>query len=144
MMTAARNLPGVGLLIRRWRTESKPMPLTVGIKRENGTAILHLQDRLTFEHMGVLTAALEEARQNGVARILVNLTGCPFTDSAGVAALVTAAQQAKRTGRGFLLTGVRDQVRNVLRMSRLEGLFPICDTLNEALNEQGDDEVRHS
>ncbi|MFQ5695577.1 MAG: STAS domain-containing protein, partial [Terriglobia bacterium] len=108
-MVATRNLPGVRLLVRRWRPVPKPNhnPLAVAIERENASAILHLQGQLTVEQAGVLRRAFEEACRSEPVRLVVNLAACPFVDTAGVAALVAEAQRARQARRAFLLVGVR-------------------------------------
>ena len=69
------------------------------------------------------------------ARLVVNLAACPFVDSAGVAALVSEAQRARQASRALLLVSLRAQVRSVLALARLESLFEIRPTLEDALND---------
>jgi hypothetical protein len=56
----------------------------------------------------------------------------PSIDSAGVRALVRGHTSAERLGRHFSLVGPNDKVREVLRLSLLEQVFTISDSIRIA------------
>ena len=79
---------------------------------------------------------LEQQIQNhfrhGVQSILVDLRAVPEIDSAGVRALVRGHTTAERLGRRFCLVGPNAKVRDVLRLSLLEHVFTISDSVTIA------------
>jgi anti-anti-sigma factor len=70
--------------------------------------------------------------RQGVQSILVDLRAVPAIDSAGVRALVRGHTTAERLGRRFCLVGPNVKVREVLRLSSLEQVFTISDSVTVA------------
>ena len=75
-----------------------------------------------------LLAALKEK-----ASLLVELAAVTYMDSSGVASLVEGYQTAKKQGLGFGLVAVAPSAMNVLKLARLDKVFPIHASLAECL-----------
>jgi anti-anti-sigma factor len=69
---------------------------------------------------------------SGCRHLIVDLRGVADIDSAGVRALVRSHTTAQRVGGTFTLVGPRPRVLDVLRLSRLEPVFHIRESLEEA------------
>lgn len=67
------------------------------------------------------------------AAVLVELLGVTYMDSSGVASLVEGFQTAKKQGSEFALAGVAQPVMNVLKLARLDRVFPIHASVAERL-----------
>jgi anti-anti-sigma factor len=70
--------------------------------------------------------------RQGVQSIFVDMRAVPAIDSAGVRALVRGHTTAERLGRRFCLVGPNAKVRDVLRLSLLEQVFTISDSVTVA------------
>ena len=70
--------------------------------------------------------------RNGVQNLLVDMRAVPAIDSAGVRALVRGHTTAERLGRRFCLVGPNAKVRDVLRLSMLDHVFTISDSVTGA------------
>ena len=81
----------------------------------------------------VRKALLTEIRQKGVSRVLLNLTGVAYIDSSGVASLVEGLKASRDAGSRFVLFGLNDSAREVLKISRLLKLFEVYDTETQAM-----------
>jgi anti-sigma B factor antagonist len=57
--------------------------------------------------------------------VLVDLSAVSYIDSSGVANLVEGYQLARHQGLAFALIGVSDAAENVLKLARLDQVFPI-------------------
>ena len=66
------------------------------------------------------------------ARLVVDLSQVEYMDSSGVATLVQALQQVRRYGGQLLLVGPSDRVRSVFQIARLDSIFQIVDSRQEA------------
>ena len=77
------------------------------------------------------TAILEALTRN--AALFVDLSQVTYMDSSGVASLVEGYQTARRQNLRFGLVAVAPPVRGVLRLARLDRVFPIHTTLAEAI-----------
>ena len=65
--------------------------------------------------------------------LLVELSAVSYMDSSGVASLVEGYQTAKKQGLEFGLVAVARPAMNVLKLARLDKVFPIHLTLEERL-----------
>ncbi len=67
--------------------------------------------------------------------MLVDLSAVEYIDSSGIASLVEGYQVAKSLGLEFSLIGVSNTAMNVLRLARLDQVFPIFDSLDDKLKQ---------
>jgi anti-anti-sigma factor len=70
--------------------------------------------------------------RTGCRHLIADLRGVSAIDSAGVRALVRSHTTAQRVGGTFTLVAPQPQVRDVLQLARLESVFHIRDSLEEA------------
>ena len=78
----------------------------------------------------VLLAAL---REGPAPRVIVNLREVRYIDSSGVASLVEGLKVSRELGSRLVLLGLSQAVRDVLELSRLNKVFEVCDTEEQAL-----------
>lgn len=69
------------------------------------------------------------------ANLLVDLSSVEYIDSSGVASLVEGYQVSKSLGLDFALIGVSEAAMNVLRLARLDKVFPIFDSLDDRISQ---------
>ena len=67
--------------------------------------------------------------------LLVELSGVTYMDSSGVASLVEGYQTAKKQGLEFGLVAVAQSAMNVLKLARLDKVFPIHASLEARLGQ---------
>lgn len=79
-----------------------------------------------------LEQLIQTSFKQGVHRLFVDLRAVPIIDSAGVRALVRGHTTAERLGRQFCLVAANARVRGVLRLSNLEQVFTIRDSVTVA------------
>lgn len=65
--------------------------------------------------------------------VLVDLSAVTYMDSSGVASLVEGYQTAKKQGLKFGLVAVAQPVMNVLKLARLDTVFPIHASFEECV-----------
>lgn len=82
-----------------------------------------------------LQASLQEAinRIPGKGAVVVDLSGVTYMDSSGVATLVRGLQLSRKKGVGLVLCSLQDRVRSIFEIARLDTVFPMASTLDEAL-----------
>jgi anti-sigma B factor antagonist len=71
---------------------------------------------------------------NDGASVLVDLSQVNYIDSSGVASLVEGYQVAKSKKVEFGLVGVSSTALQVLQLARLDRVFPIHKSVEDALN----------
>jgi anti-anti-sigma factor len=75
---------------------------------------------------------VKELFTGGCRHLVLDLRGTDGIDSTGVRALVRSHTTAKRVGATFTIVGPGPRVREVLRLSRLDSTFQICDSIVDA------------
>ena len=66
-------------------------------------------------------------------RIVVDLSQVPYMDSSGVASLVKLLSRARKIGASLHLVAMNDRVRSIFEITRLDKVFDIRKTQQEAL-----------
>jgi anti-sigma B factor antagonist len=74
-----------------------------------------------------------KVRANTVPNLILDFTGVPYIDSAGIGALVGAYVTHSKDGRTLALIGVSARVRSALAVTRVETFFRFFDNLDSAV-----------
>jgi len=105
---------------------------------EDGVRVIAIRGELDLSTASDLEGPLEEVIASGDAAVLVDLSGCEFIDSTGIALIVRAWQRLDRAADGegsgrVVICSDNDQVRRVLEITGIELSIPIHRTRDEAL-----------
>jgi anti-sigma B factor antagonist len=76
---------------------------------------------------------LGEIKDKHTPKVLLNLKNVRYIDSSGIASLVEGLKAARDNGARLILYGLSSSVREVLELSRLQKIFEIYDTEEQAL-----------
>jgi anti-sigma B factor antagonist len=98
-----------------------------------GCREIHVDGELDLAVAEQLEEALERALTE-CRQVLIDLEGCGFIDSTGIAAIVHAHKQANLQGGKVALYAPSDQVLRVLSMTGLTNNGLVFDTAEEALS----------
>ena len=74
---------------------------------------------------------------DGVPRIILNLEKVEFVDSSGLGAIV-ASMKAMGNPRAMTLAGLNPTVEKVFRLTRMDSVFPLFTSLDDALAQAHD------
>ncbi len=102
------------------------------VREQGGLQIVAFEGDVDLEHSPAARAVLLEAVERG-SGVLVDLSGVGYMDSSGVASLVEAYQESKKRGARFALIAVNPPALRVLELARLDRVFTIHASLEEAL-----------
>jgi anti-anti-sigma factor len=105
---------------------------------DGGVRLLSIQGELDLSTASQLEGPLEQAVEAADAAVLIDLAGCQFIDSTGIALIVRAWQRvdaaAGNGGKGGLvLCCQNEQVRRVLEVTGLEHSLRVFETRDEAI-----------
>ena len=78
------------------------------------------------------------AALNDKHHVLVEMSAVEYIDSSGIANLVEGYQTAKSNSLTFVLFDISQMTRQVLELAKLDQIFPIFDSVNDALSEIGE------
>jgi len=92
--------------------------------------VTRLNGKLTLE---TVHNFLQTMRAEPAPHLLLDMSGVPFVDSAGVGALVQIYVHRRNTGRSFGLAALTQQGQAVMQVAGLSKLLPIHKSVEEAL-----------
>ena len=91
-----------------------------------GVRILRLTGPLVIS---TLFKFQDKARERTDSAILLDLTGVPYLDSAGLGAVLGLLISCQRQGRGFGVTGVSDRIQTLFKVADVDGKIPKFDSV---------------
>ncbi|MGZ4164013.1 MAG: STAS domain-containing protein [Tumebacillaceae bacterium] len=94
-----------------------------------GRRVLKLDGPLTLSNFFEFQ---DLVRADRTTCLIVDLSGVPYIDSAGIGCLVNGYVSHKNAGKSLCLVGVTDRVRTSLRVTNVEQVFPIFSSVAEA------------
>ena len=74
----------------------------------------------------------EAVRQDTTKPLIIDLSGVPYMDSAGLGSVINAFTSCQRSNRAFGVTGVTDRIKTLFEVTQVNGLLPCFDSLELA------------
>lgn len=99
---------------------------------ERDIVLIRLNGRLDARTGPGLKTTLQSLLTKGHHQIIVDLEGVPFIDSSGLVALVSGLRLARESQGEIFLSGIKPQAQAVFRLTRLDRVFPIHPTFDDA------------
>jgi anti-sigma B factor antagonist len=103
-----------------------------------GTAVVSFTGALTLgTSLHTADLKIQQAIDGGFPKLVLNMSGVPFLDSAGLGTLIHASGLAKERGGELRLCGVTERVASLLKMTRTDGLLPMDADVEASLTALG-------
>ena len=107
-------------------------PLTIErLSAPEGPRVLCLRGPLTFENLSLFQNAIR--REENVPMVILDLSDVPYIDSAGLGSLVSTYVRRHKATQHIALSGVNDRVLKLFETTRVEPLFLMFPTLEDAI-----------
>ncbi len=97
----------------------------------SGPGILFLRGPLTYENLQPFQNAVR--REERFQTMILDLTDVPYVDSSGLGSLVSAYVSRQKAGQRVALSGVNDRVLKLFEITKMESLFLIFPTFDDAI-----------
>jgi anti-sigma B factor antagonist len=105
------------------------MDIVTTVETHSGQKLLTLKGPLTIHTIFNFQTAV---REQSTAAVIIDFSGVPFMDSAGLGALVGARVALQKANRQLAIAGLDTQVKALLEMSKVSQFFRIFPTVEEA------------
>jgi anti-sigma B factor antagonist len=115
------------------RFASDDQDLTIESRREGNATVVTTRGEVTVFSSPTLREALRKIAGTKPGRIVFDLSETRYVDSSGVATFVEVLKLVRQHKGEVVLAGVSDRVRGVFEIARLDSLFPMVPTVQEAL-----------
>lgn len=114
--------------------DSPANPTDVEIRKseEEKAKILTLEGEIDLHASPKLRAELQKLVKDKEAIVLVDFSGVKYIDSSGLATLVEYVRESKAYKGRIALVGLQPKVKMVFELVRLNELFTITDTKQDA------------
>ncbi|MEV4916067.1 STAS domain-containing protein [Streptomyces tirandamycinicus] len=109
--------------------------LRVEVRTEGLSEVVTPAGELDHHTAELLRAPLEDALDQGRARLVVDCSHLEFCDSTGLNVLLGARLRAEAAGGGVHLAGMLPVVARVFEITGAEAVFTVHDTVEAALAE---------
>ena len=96
-------------------------------------AIIYVTGDVDLHRSTELQNELMEVLKKKPEAVIVDLSGVPYMDSSGVASLVKLLSRTRKSGTELKLVAPTVKVRSIFEITRLDSVFTIADSLDEAL-----------
>ncbi len=91
-----------------------------------GCAVVAIHGSLTLgTNLKTVDANVQRLIGSGAARLVIDLSGCPFCDSAGLGFLIHAYGLVGAQGGTMRLCGVGERVMGLFTMTKTDGILPM-------------------
>ena len=109
------------------------MDLEIDVQEHEGLFIITAKGEIDVWTAEALRQSLHDLQADGHPQVLVDLTGVPFVDSTGIGVLVGGLKRAREAGGSLHLVVDSPGVLKVLRITSLDQVFPVHETLAAAM-----------
>lgn len=109
--------------------------MEINVEHKNDTVIIKPLGEIDLHNSPQLRKTLQEITEKDTVNLLINLEAVSYMDSSGLATLVEVFQRISGLGKKLALFSLQDTVKNIFSITRLDEIFPIYPSLEEALKE---------
>ena len=103
------------------------------VRWQGRTAVVVVEGDVDLSRSAHFQQSLLEVLDRRPELIVVNLADVPYMDSSGVASLVKVLSRARKRKTAVRLAALCQRVRSIFEITRLDSIFEIHETEEEAL-----------
>jgi anti-sigma B factor antagonist len=110
-------------------TETVPLSIEVLPGKSLAVRVLRADGPITLQNF---TALQSEFLKLQTPVTILDLSGVPHMDSAGLGVILKYYVTAQKRGHKLILAGLNDRVLELFRLTRVDSLIPIAATVEQA------------
>jgi anti-sigma B factor antagonist len=117
--------------------------MSVRIQPHGTAAVVTAERRLVVGNRQALKTAVVGELENGRRAVVIDLGETDLIDSGGLGVLVTLYRHAEELGGKLVLANLSDELTGLLRLTKLDTIFTVAESVAEALESAGRGTVNH-
>ncbi len=98
-----------------------------------GVTVATVEGQLIVANRQELKQAIQEALDGGARRFVLDFSDTAYIDSSGLGALVSINKRVREVGGELRLAALNEDLRSLFTLTKLDTLFAIAESANEAL-----------
>jgi len=103
------------------------------VTKENGVTVVDVEGQLIVGNRQELKQKVLEELEGGERRFVVDFQQTGYIDSSGLGVLVSLSKKIREQGGELRLSGLNEDLRTLFELTKLDTLFRITTTKEEAL-----------
>ena len=108
--------------------------MNISTETREGRSILSLKEEwLDASNSGELRGIILDLLEAEGQRLIMDLSAVRFIDSSGLGTLLNSRKDAYQCSGSIVLTGLQPRVQSMLELTRLNQIFDIFPTLEDAI-----------
>lgn len=109
--------------------------MQISARQSQGAVILDVSGDIDLANSPAMRKVLlGEIKEKRIPKVFLNLKGVRYIDSSGIASLVEGLKASRDMGSRMILYGLNTTVREVMELSRLQRIFEIYESEEQALS----------
>ena len=109
------------------------MSFTVRKDEAKDVVIVGVDGQLIVGNRHDLKKKVLDAVDGGDRKFVIDFAATGYIDSSGLGVLVSLAKKVRETGGDLRLAGLNDDLRTLFELTKLDTLFTIVDSVEEAV-----------
>jgi anti-sigma B factor antagonist len=102
-------------------------------KDSSGVFVVQVDGQLIVGNRHELKDLIQAALEKGERRLLIDFSRTGYIDSSGLGALVSISKRVREASGELRLSGLNDDLRSLFELTKLDTLFAITETPEQAL-----------
>jgi len=102
-------------------------------KGRGGVTVVEVDGQLIVGNRHELKDMIQAALDRGERKLLVDFSRTGYIDSSGLGALVSITKRIREASGELRLAGLNDDLRSLFELTKLDTLFTITETPEQAL-----------
>lgn len=101
-------------------------------KKEKYVVVSTASEKLNTTNAPDLKSEFVMLTNQGVGNIILDLSSCEYCDSSGLSAILVGNRLCEQVNGKFVITGLQQEVESLIRISLLDTILNIKDSLDAA------------
>jgi len=99
----------------------------------SGVVVVAVEGQLIVGNRQELKNLVHEALEHGGRKFVIDCSRTGYIDSSGLGALVSMSRKVRETGGEMRIAALNEDLRSLFELTKLDSLFRILDTPEQAL-----------
>lgn len=106
--------------------------MSFSVARTDDRLLVDVDGQLVVGNRQEFKQAILDEVEQGARLVIVDFTRSAYIDSSGLGALVSLGKRLRELGGDLRLAGLNDDLRTLFELTRLDALFPLFATREDA------------
>ncbi len=103
------------------------------VSKQGDVTVVEVEGQLIVGNRQELKQRVLEQLESGDRKFVIDFSNTGYIDSSGLGVLVSLSKKIREQGGELRLSGLNEDLRTLFELTKLDTLFKIADTKEEAL-----------